>query len=67
MHPDVPDHYIAWAQLWNGEKMLAQVNFIDGALGSVSGQLEVDFYIVPLKNMKLTAMAFCTKHWIMAK
>lgn len=62
MHPDDPDHYIAWAQLWNGEKMLAQVNFIDGALGNIPGQLEVDLYIVPLKNMKLTAMAFCTKH-----
>ena len=62
MHPDDPDHYIAWAQLWNGEKMLAQVNFIDGALGNMPGQLEVDLYIVPLKNMKLTAMAFCTKH-----
>jgi len=62
MHPDDPDHYIAWVQLWNGEKMLAQVNFVDGALGSMPGQLEVDLYIVPLKNMKLTAMAFCTKH-----
>ena len=61
-HPDVPDHYIAYVQLWNGEKMLAQANFIEGALGNNPNNLEVDFYIVPKRNLKLTAMAFCTKH-----
>ena len=61
-HPDVPDHYISWVQLWNGEKMLTQANFTEGALGGVSGNLEVDFYITPQKNLKLTAQAFCTKH-----
>ena len=61
-HPDDPDHYIAWVQLWNGEKMLAQANFIEGALGNQSENLEVDFYIVPKTNMKLVAHAFCTKH-----
>ncbi len=62
MHPDDPDHYIAWVQLWNGEKMLAQATFIEGALGNAPNNLEVDFYIVPTKNLKLTAWAFCTKH-----
>lgn len=61
-HPDDPDHYIAWVQLWNGEKMLAQANFIEGALGNQAENLEVDFYIVPKTNMKLIAHAFCTKH-----
>jgi len=61
-HPDDPDHYIAWVQLWDGEKMLAQANFIEGALGNHSENLEVDFYIVPKKNMQLLAHAFCTKH-----
>ncbi len=61
-HPDDPDHYIAWVQLWNGEKMLAQANFIEGALGNAPAHLEVDFYIVPTKKLKLTAQAFCTKH-----
>lgn len=61
-HPDDPDHYIAWLQLWNGEKMLAQANFIEGALGNQAGNLEVDFYIVPKNSMKLIAHAFCTKH-----
>ncbi|MBN1253397.1 MAG: hypothetical protein JXR51_00280 [Bacteroidales bacterium] len=61
-HPDDPDHYIAYVQLWDGERMLAQANFIDGALGNESNKLEVDFYIVPKKKLKLTAMAFCTKH-----
>ncbi len=63
LHPDDADHYIAWVQLWDGEKMLAQANFIEGALGNAPGQVEVDFYIVPnKKTMKLTAQAFCTKH-----
>ena len=61
-HPDDPDHYIAWVQLWNGEKMLTQANFIEGALGNQPENLEVDFYIVPTKNLKLIAHAFCTKH-----
>lgn len=61
-HPDDFDHYIAWVQLWNGEAMLAEASFTAGALGSESNQLEVDFYIVPSKKMKLTAMAYCTKH-----
>ena len=61
-HPDDPDHYIAWVQLWNGEKMLAKADFIEGALGNQPENLEVDFYIVPKKNLKLIAHAFCTKH-----
>lgn len=61
-HPDDFDHYISYVQLWNGEKMLAQADFQAGALGSAPNNLEVDFYIVPTKNMKLTAMAYCTKH-----
>ncbi len=61
-HPDDPDHYIAWVQLWNGEKMLAQATFVEGALGNIPENQEVDFYIVPQRNLKLTAQAFCTKH-----
>jgi len=61
-HPDDFDHYIAWVQLWNGENMLAQAHFTPGALGNQAGHVEVDFYIVPKRNMKLVAQAFCTKH-----
>jgi len=61
-HPDDFDHYIAYVQLWNGETFLAQANFEAGTLGSMAGQVEIDFYIVPNKKMKLTAMAYCTKH-----
>jgi superoxide reductase len=61
-HPDDPDHFISYVQLWNGEKMLAQANFTEGALGNIAQNLEVDFYIVPKKNLKLIAQAFCTKH-----
>lgn len=61
-HPDDFDHFISWVQLWDGEKMLAQANFSTGVLGNEAGQVEVDFYVVPSRKMKLTATAFCTKH-----
>lgn len=61
-HPDDFDHYIAYIQLWNGEFMLGSTHFAPGTLGNESGQVEVDFKIVPRKNMKLVAMSFCTKH-----
>jgi superoxide reductase len=31
-------------------------------LGSAANKAEVDFYVVPTKKMKLTALAYCTKH-----
>jgi len=61
-HPDDFDHYIASVQLWDGETMLAESVFMAGALGNEPGHVEVDFHIVPKKKMKLTAMAYCTKH-----
>ncbi len=61
-HPDDFDHYISYVQLWNRETMLASASFTAGAMGSQPVHLEVDFYIVPQKNMKLAAMSFCTKH-----
>ena len=61
-HPDDADHYIAFVQLWNGEKMLAQTTMVEGSMGSAPSQVEVDFYIVPKSSMKLLAMSFCTKH-----
>lgn len=61
-HPDDFDHYIQYVQLWNGEMMLAQANFSAGTLGNAPANLEVDFFIVPSKNMKLIAQSFCTKH-----
>jgi len=62
-HPDDFDHYIAYVQLWDGESMLAQTTFTPGTLGNEKSQVEVDFYIIPKKSkLKLTAMAYCTKH-----
>lgn len=61
-HPDDFDHYIAWVQLWDGEKMLAKAEYLAGTLGSEANHFEVDFYITPKKNMKLMAHAYCTKH-----
>ena len=62
MHPDDFDHYISYIQLWNGENMLATTHFTPGAFGNQPAHAEVDFYIVPQKGLKLTAMSFCTKH-----
>jgi len=61
-HPDDFDHYIAYVQLWNGEVMLGQATFTPGTLANKPGHVQVDFHIVPVKNLKLTAMAYCTKH-----
>jgi len=63
-HPDDFDHYINWIQLWDGERMLASASFVAGAQGGAPSQVEVDLYIVPTKTMKLTALAYCTKHGI---
>lgn len=62
VHPDDFDHYIKYIQLWNGETMLAEAHFSAGALGSKPGHAEVDFNIVPSKDLSLVAMSYCTKH-----
>ena len=62
VHPDDFDHYIKYVQLWNGETLLAETNFPPGTLGNKPGHVEVDFHIVPSKNLNLVAMAYCTKH-----
>ena len=61
-HPDDFDHYIAYVQLWDGDRLLAQTDFTPGTLGNEKSQVEIDYYIIPKKNLKLTAMSYCTKH-----
>ena len=61
-HPDDFDHFIKYVQLWDGETFLSEAHFVPGVQGNQPGQVEVDFYIVPKKNMKLSAMSYCTKH-----
>ncbi|MDH5682368.1 MAG: desulfoferrodoxin family protein, partial [Spirochaetota bacterium] len=62
-HPDDPDHYIGYVQLWDGDTFMGQANFTPGHLGHAPGQTEVDFQIVPTKGkLQLTAMSYCTKH-----
>jgi superoxide reductase len=62
-HPDQPDHFINYIQLWNRETFLAETHFAPGVLGNKPGFVEVDFYIVagPV-SMNLSAMAVCTNH-----
>ena len=64
-HPDDLDHYIKSIALFNRETLLAEANFVAGALGGQGqkGQAEVTFNVVPSgSKMTLTAMAYCTKH-----
>lgn len=63
-HPDDFNHYIEYIQLFNGETLLAEAKFVAGMLGGQDhkGHAEVTFNVVPEGNMKLTAMAYCTKH-----
>ncbi len=62
VHPDDFDHFIKYVQLWDGDLMLGEAHFVPGVLGNKPGHVEIDFYIVPTKNMKLHAMSLCTKH-----
>jgi superoxide reductase len=62
-HPDDPDHFIKYVQLWNRETFLAEAHFAPGFLGNQPEHVEVDFYIVPGPvSLNLSAMAACTKH-----
>ena len=61
-HPDEPDHFISYIQLWNRETFLAEAHFTPGMLGNQPEHVEVDFYIIPKLSMNLTAMSTCTKH-----
>ena len=61
-HPDEPDHFISFIQLWNRETFLAEAHFTPGVLGNIPGYVEVDFYIVPQVSLNLSALSSCTKH-----
>jgi superoxide reductase len=61
-HPDDPDHYISYIQLWNRETFIAEAHFTPGTLGNKPDHVEVDFFIVPSVSMNLSAMAVCTRH-----
>ena len=64
-HPDDTDHYIKSMQLYNGTTLLAEANFVSGALGGQGNksQAEVTFNVVPSgSKMRLTALSYCTKH-----
>jgi superoxide reductase len=61
-HPDDFDHYISWIQLWDSNRMLADITFPPGVQGNAPAQVEVDFYVVPARSLKLTALVYCTKH-----
>ncbi|MES0489786.1 MAG: class II SORL domain-containing protein [Leptospirales bacterium] len=66
-HPDDPDHYIQYVQLFNGETLLNEAKFLAGTLGGAGqkSQAEVTFRIVPGgSKLNLTATSYCTKHGV---
>ena len=62
VHPDDFDHFIQSIKLFNGDLMVAEANFLPGALGGKPGHSEVVFNIVPTKDLNLVAISHCTKH-----
>jgi len=66
-HPDDPDHFVQYVQLFNGETLLNEAKFLAGTLGGAGqkSQAEVTFQIVPSgSKLNLTAVAYCTKHGV---
>ncbi len=63
-HPDDMDHFIRYIQLWNGQTLLGEASFNAGMLGGdgAKGHAEVTFNLIPTAKLKLSAMAYCTKH-----
>lgn len=62
-HPDDFDHYISYLQLWNGETLLGQVDYLAGAQGGAPAHSSATFEIVPsTSKLNLVAMSYCTKH-----
>ena len=61
-HPNDPDHYIGFVQLWDRETFLTEIKYGLGTMGNTPNQVEVDFFIVPKVSMNLTALSYCTKH-----
>ncbi len=63
-HPDDFDHYISYVQLYDGETLLAQTNFEPGVVfgNGEKGNVHAVFNLFPRKSMRLTAIAYCTKH-----
>ncbi len=61
-HPNTPEHHYEYIQLWNLETLLGEVRLNTVAQGGQPLQIEVEFTIVPSLSMRLTALAYCTKH-----
>ncbi len=64
-HPDDFDHFIRNVALYNNETLLAEATFAAGTLGGQGqkGHAETTFHITQSgKKLKLTAIAYCTKH-----
>lgn len=62
VHPNTVEHYFSYIQLWNLEKLIAEIRLQVGTFGDNPMKPEVDFFIVPKLSMRLTVHAYCTKH-----
>ena len=61
-HPADDDHYISQISLFNGETMLSSANLLPSIVSGEKSNIQVSFRLIAHKNMKLTAVAYCTKH-----
>jgi superoxide reductase len=61
-HPADDDHYISQISLFDGETMLASANLLPSLVSNAKSNVKTSFSVIATKKMKLTAVAYCTKH-----
>ena len=61
-HPNTAEHHYEYIQLWDLETLLAQIHLNTTAQGKEALQIEAEFTVIPQLSMRLTALAYCTKH-----
>ena len=66
VHPDVPEHYIQYLQLFRGDKLLATTIYSPGAATfgkePASGFAQTTFSIARDATARLSAISYCTMH-----
>ena len=61
-HPNTTEHHYEYIQLWNLETLLGEIRLNTAAQGEKPLHIEAEFTIIPQLSMRLTVLAYCTKH-----
>ena len=61
-HPNTPEHHFEYVQLWNLETLVGEVKLQRASYGDQPVQIETDFIFIPKISLRLTAVAYCSKH-----